>query len=195
MCDFLSVCMDLEGNKVYAGNLTSHSETAALFGLKADSYLEIEWVDESPDKLIIRTHQDYPHDEAWYRACVLALGKSRAKFLEYCLNNLHPNAEPRIEVPRNGTLDLPNLKKCGSVDLTANATLNAPVLAEVTGYVDLRDATLNAPVLAEVTGSVDLRENATLNAPVLAKTGSVDVHKKAKLIAPKLNKNKSKAKK
>ena len=117
MCDFLSVCMSLDGEKIYVGDLRSHSKTAELLGLKPGSYLEIEWVDDSADKLIVRTHKDYPHTERYYRALVLAHGDTREKFFKYCLQHLPPTLE-QLDLSNTGLKEIPGDLKAQTLDLS-----------------------------------------------------------------------------
>jgi hypothetical protein len=91
MCDFLSGLVNLDCDKklkIWAHDPRSHSETAAYFQLKPDTYREWEWTeDDDGASLVVRTATG-DHETNWYRACILAKYPNRAAMLDYCLQTI-----------------------------------------------------------------------------------------------------------
>ena len=84
MCDWLSGFVTHAGD-VIVRDMLSHSRTAEAAGIRPDSAREFEWTGDDEESLVVRVHEDDPHDCNWYRACVLAHGATRPVFLRWVL--------------------------------------------------------------------------------------------------------------
>ena len=85
MCHFLSGVIDkATGQKLYFGQLNSHSGIEAGHSLKPDSYREFEWTeDDDGDSLVVRVSDMDIHDENWYKDKILSKYPTRKDLLKY----------------------------------------------------------------------------------------------------------------
>ena len=85
MCHFLSGVIDkATGQKLYFGQLNSHSGIEAGHSLKPDSYREFEWTeDDDGDSLVVRVSDMDKHDSEWYKEKILSKYPTRSDLLKY----------------------------------------------------------------------------------------------------------------
>ena len=89
MCEYLSFCGDLDGDKFwFEPMLSSHSTTAKLHKLKPDTYREFEWIGAEQDSLTVRVHPDDKRDAAYLRTCVLAKWPDRKSLEDWLIANV-----------------------------------------------------------------------------------------------------------
>ena len=100
MCNYLSFCVSLDGEKTWFGNdLSSHSACAKQHGLKPETYREAEWAGDNESKLCVRVLSIDPHNEGWLRACILTKWPTRSDLENWIEKNV-PSAlvQNRVQV-------------------------------------------------------------------------------------------------
>ena len=72
------------GQKLYFGQLNSHSGIEVGHSLKPDSYREFEWTeDDDGDSLVVRVSDMDKHDSEWYKEKILSKYPTRSDLLKY----------------------------------------------------------------------------------------------------------------
>ena len=80
MCEFLSFCVDKNGN-VYVGDMSSHHGIEGGHGLKPGEYREAEWTGECEDSLTVRVEKGEHRN--FYRALILGRWPTRKDLLKW----------------------------------------------------------------------------------------------------------------
>ena len=88
MCDFLSGLISDDGNTIKIADFNSHENTRTLLNLPTDWGREFEWITESTDSLKVGVPEDHPHNENWYKACILALYSTRINLINAFIKNV-----------------------------------------------------------------------------------------------------------